>query len=156
MSTTADLGPPHNVSRAVVADSPDAAASRLQIEVDQRGCAVIVHARGELDAYTMPIWRRVTREASAQATPPGPVIVDISRLDFISCGALVALALDADVCRARRINLIVVSRASTVHRIVAATDLDARLPIHSSTESALLATAAENCPAAACGRGGTR
>jgi anti-anti-sigma factor len=114
-------------------------ASRLQVEVDHRGHEVVVHTCGEVDAYTLPVWRQALREATAHVTVPGPVIVDITRLEFIACCALVALALDADVCRARGINLVVISRAPIVRRIAAAIDLDKRLDFCSTTEAALLA-----------------
>jgi anti-anti-sigma factor len=112
-------------------------ANRLRIDVDHRDSAVIVRAHGEVDAYTLPTWRQAIREAVAHTTETGPVIVDITRLEFMACCALVALALDADVCRAHGIDLIVVTRASIVRRIAAAAELDGRLCFCSGTETAL-------------------
>jgi anti-anti-sigma factor len=119
---------------------PNNGAARLHTETDHRGHAVILRARGEVDAHTLPDWCRVLRETAAHA----PMIVDITGLDFIGCSGLAALAKQADACRAQGTNLGVVSRASIVQRITAATGLDARLAIYPTTEGALEAAASGN------------
>lgn len=128
---------------------PADVAGRLKIEIGRSGSALIVRARGEVDAYTLTAWRRMLREAAAPADVSGSVIVDISELDFIACSALAVLADQADACRAHGISLIVASRASTVRRIAAATDLGERLSIRPSTEAALLAAASGDSGGAA-------
>lgn len=137
MSTVPAAHPASEKVATNVRDQPDGIATACR-SIDHRGRVVIVHARGEVDAYSLPTWRQVTREACAHASPPGPVIVDITGLDFIACCALAAPVDQADVCRAHGINIIVVSRAPIVHRVTAATGLGARLPICASTEEAFL------------------
>lgn len=104
------------------------------------------------DTADMSAWRRLVRQTTMHASPPGPVVVDITGLDFISGTALEALADRADVCREQGIHLVVVSRASIVRRVAAATGLDEHLTIHSSVDGALRAGESENS-AATC-RGG--
>ncbi|MGH3970158.1 MAG: STAS domain-containing protein, partial [Mycobacterium sp.] len=72
-------------------------AARLQTDTDRRGSAVILHARGEVDAYTLGTWRRIVQEISECAGAGEQVIVDITGLDFIASAALAALANEADV-----------------------------------------------------------
>jgi anti-anti-sigma factor len=115
-------------------------AARLHTETDRCGHAVILRARGEVDAHTLPDWCRVLRDTAAHA----PMIVDITGLDFIGCSGLAALANQADACREHGTSLGVVSRTSIVHRIAAATGLDARLAIYPTTEAALQVAASGN------------
>lgn len=112
-------------------------AARLQVDLAHHGSAVIVHASGEVDAYTLPIWRRATLEAAAHVSSPGPVIADISRLDFISWGGLRTLADEAAECRRRGTDLVVVSQAAIVHRMTAAAKLQDLLTVRPSVEAAL-------------------
>jgi anti-anti-sigma factor len=138
VNTVTELKPTHHVSHGFAKDQPaDVASTRLQIDVDHRGPAVIIHARGEVDAYTLPTWRRLIRGSAALATAPGPLIIDITRLDFIACSGLAALANQGDACREQGTNMIVVSCASIVHRVATATGLEEHLSICSSTEAAL-------------------
>ncbi|WP_343600926.1 anti-sigma factor antagonist [Mycobacterium sp.] len=120
---------------------PDGVAARLQTVTDRRDSAVILQARGEVDAYTLPAWQRIVRETAAHATTAGPVIVDITGLDFISCSALATLASQAEVCREQGSDLAMVCRAGVVHRVAAATGLDQRLAIYTTTDAAVRASA---------------
>lgn len=114
-------------------------AGRLAVDVGRRDRAVVVDVRGELDAYSMPMWWRITREAAAHAAAPGTVVVDITGLDFIAGGPLAALADLTDGCRNRGVNLVVLSRASVVQRMVAVTGLDKRLVVCATLGAALAA-----------------
>ena len=80
--------------------------------------AVIVSAGGELDASNDAIWRRLLSEAAAAAGPPGPLVVDISGLDFMGCCAYAALAEEAERCRDRGVEMRLVSNQPVVSRIV--------------------------------------
>lgn len=112
-------------------------AGRLQVDLDQRDRAVVVQACGEVDAYTLSAWRRIIEEATAHVGASQALIIDATRLEFIAWCALAALGNQADACRECGIEMFVVSRASIVHRIVAATDLSKRLSIYPSSEDAL-------------------
>jgi anti-anti-sigma factor len=114
-------------------------AGRLAVDVGRRDRAVVVDVRGELDAYTMPAWWRITCEAAAHAAAPGTVVVDITGLDFIAGGPLGALADLTDACRKRGVALVVLSRAPVVQRIAAVTGLDKRLVVRATLRAALAA-----------------
>jgi anti-anti-sigma factor len=68
------------------------ARSTLRATTERCDLAVIVSAGGELDASNDAVWRRLLSEAAAAAAPPGPLVVDISGLDFMGCCAYSALA----------------------------------------------------------------
>lgn len=139
-------------SRAVggfVREKPADARGRLVVDVSHRGGAVILEVRGELDAHTLPTWRRLVGDIAGDAAVDAPVVVDITRLDIIACGTLAAVAQQLDRYRARGVNLVVATRPSTIHRLTAAGDLAIRLPVYPSTQAALSAPVAENG-----GRGG--
>ena len=72
------------------------ARSTLRATTERSGSAVIVSAGGELDASNDATWRRLLSEASAAAGPPGPLVIDISGLDFMGCCAYAALAEEAE------------------------------------------------------------
>ena len=59
------------------------ARSTLRATTERCDLAVIVSAGGELDASNDAAWRRLLSEAAAAAAPPGPLVVDISGLDFM-------------------------------------------------------------------------
>src|ERR1700736_5139662 len=71
------------------------ARSTLRATTERCDLAVIVSAGGELDASNDAIWRRLLSEAAMAAAPPGPLVVDISGLDFMGCCAYSALAEEA-------------------------------------------------------------
>jgi anti-anti-sigma factor len=77
------------------------ARSTLRATTERCDLAVIVSAGGELDASNDAVWRRLLSEAAAAAAPPGPLVVDISGLDFMGCCAYSALAEEAELCRDR-------------------------------------------------------
>ncbi|MGW4328971.1 anti-sigma factor antagonist [Nocardia sp. NPDC004573] len=109
----------------------------LRATVERRGDAAIVHAHGEVDAYTLPMWRRVLREAATATTAPGPVVVDASGLSFMACRSMLALAEESEACRRRGVRLCVVGGRLIVARVIDLLDLDALLPIYSSVPDAL-------------------
>ncbi|BDT90913.1 MULTISPECIES: anti-sigma factor antagonist [Nocardia] len=109
----------------------------LRATVERRGAAAIVHAHGEVDAYTLPTWRKVLRDAATATAAPGLVVIDTSGLDFMACRSILALAEESEACRRRGVRLCVVGRRSTVTRVVDLLNLDALLPIYSSVDDAL-------------------
>lgn len=114
---------------------PTDAATRFQSSTEQRGYGVVVHASGEVDAYTLSIWQRLLREAAATASAPGYLVINLEALSFIGCRAFAVLADEAQQCRRRGIQLRLVSTASIVTRIIAAADLTEPLPVYTSIDT---------------------
>jgi anti-anti-sigma factor len=113
------------------------ARSTLRTTSERAGLAVIVSAGGELDASNEATWRRLLSEAAAAAGPPGPLVVDLSGLDFIGCCAYAALAEEAERCRRRGVELRLVSNQPAVSRIIAACGLSDSLPVDANVDAAL-------------------
>jgi anti-anti-sigma factor len=117
-----ELGDPHSTLRATT---------------DRCGGAVLINAGGEIDACNEHTWRHLVSEASSVVTPPGPLVVDVTGLDFMGCCAFSVLAEQAQRCHRRGIELRLVSRQPIVARIVDACGLSGMLPIYPTTDSAL-------------------
>jgi anti-anti-sigma factor len=113
------------------------AQSKLRTTTERSDSALIVHAGGELDACNEVTWRRLLNEAATAATPPGPLVVDTSELDFMACCAYAVLAEAAKRCWGRGVELRLVSRQPAVGRIVGACGLSRLLPVDRSVEAAL-------------------
>jgi anti-anti-sigma factor len=113
------------------------ARSTLRTTTERSDSAVIVHAGGELDASNEAIWRHLLGEAAAAARPPGPLVVDTNGLDFIGCCAYATLVEKAKHCRARGVELRLVSSQPVVKRIISACGLRDLLPVDSTVDAAL-------------------
>jgi anti-anti-sigma factor len=109
----------------------------LRMTTERIDLAVIVSAGGELDASNEATWRRLLSEAAAAAGPPGPLVVDISGLDFMGCCAYAALAEEAERCREHGVQLRLVSNQPVVARVVSACGLSELLPVDESVDAAL-------------------
>ncbi|MET8800720.1 STAS domain-containing protein [Nocardia sp. NPDC004568] len=140
--------------KPTVADSPissahsAAAASansrdpgdQLSFRTRRRGEAVIVSARGEADAFTLPLWREKVREAVEQAAHANcAVIVDAGRLDFLSLRTVAALARDARRYRRNGTEVCLVTTDLRIARLAAGDPRTADLPVRSTVVSALTA-----------------
>ncbi len=117
-----ELGDPHSTLRATT---------------DRRGPAVLIYAGGEIDACNEHTWRHLVSEAASGVASPGPLIVDVTGLDFIACCAVEVLADKAQELRRRRVELRLVSPQPIVARIVDACGLSGVLPIYPTADSAL-------------------
>ncbi|BDB43724.1 MULTISPECIES: anti-sigma factor antagonist [Mycobacterium] len=113
--------------------------STLRATTLRNGSAVVVQAGGEVDAANEHTWQGLLREAAAVAVAPGPLVVDVSGLDFMGCCAFTVLADEAERCRRRGITLRMVSDDPGLGRIVHACALSGVLPVHPTTEAALAA-----------------
>lgn len=111
--------------------------STLRATTDRFGGAVLITAGGEVDACNEDTWRHLVSEAASVVTPPGPLVVDVSDLDFMGCCAFAVLAEQAQRCHRRGAELRLVSRRPVVARIVKACGLSGALPIYPTTDSAL-------------------
>jgi anti-anti-sigma factor len=117
------------------------ARSTLRTTIERSDLAVIVSAGGELDASNETTWRRLLSEAATAAGSPGPLVVDISGLDFMGCCAYAALGEEAERCRRRGVEMRLVSNQPIVARIVTACGLSELLPVDDSVDIALSACA---------------
>ena len=113
------------------------ARSTLRTTIERSDLAVIVSAGGELDASNETTWRRLLSEAAMAAGSPGPLVVDISGLDFMGCCAYAALGEEAERCRRRGVEMRLVSSQPVVSRILAACGLSEALPVDVSVDAAL-------------------
>lgn len=109
----------------------------LRATSERRGTALVVWAGGEVDASNEQAWTTLLNTMACAITTPGPLVVDISALQFVSASAFRALAHRAQRCRERGLTLAVVSTQPIVAHIVAATGLSPLLPVHVSVEAAL-------------------
>src|ERR1700744_4166017 len=112
------------------------ARSTLRATTERCDLAVIVSAGGELDASNDAVWRRLLSEAAAAPGPPGPLVVDISGLDFMGCCAFSALGEEAELCRDRGVEMRLVSTQPVVSRILTACGLSEALHVDDSVEAA--------------------
>ena len=111
--------------------------SALRATTVRTGSAVLIRAGGEVDASNEHTWRGLVSEASAVATRPGLLVVDVTSLDFMGCCAFTVLADEAERLRHRGISLRMVTSNPGVARIVDACSFSGVLPIHPTTEAAL-------------------
>lgn len=112
--------------------------STLRVTTDRHGPAVVLSAGGEIDACNESTWRHFVGETASGVTAPGPFVVDVTGLDFMGCCAFAVLAEEAQRCRARGVELRLVSHQPIIDRIVAACGLGGVLPIYPTADSALL------------------
>ncbi|WP_216893880.1 anti-sigma factor antagonist [Nocardia alni] len=124
----------------------DSAADRLSATTDRRGTAVVLRPRGEIDAYTLQIWQRLIRQASAAAEPPGPIVLDTTGIEFMSCTALGVLADEADRCRRHGIALHLAGDQPAIVRLITVAGLSEKLPSYSGVDSALIAAESRLAP----------
>lgn len=113
--------------------------STLRAITDRSGDAVVIHAGGEVDACNEQTWRQLVTEAAATTTPPGPLVVDVTEVEFLGCCAYSVLAETAEQCRLRGGELRLVSPARAVERVVRAGGWAATLPIYPTVDDALSA-----------------
>ncbi|MGK8524053.1 STAS domain-containing protein [Nocardia asteroides] len=139
MNSPADPCPSRSERSPAVDEVPDPRA-RLSSSLRRQGPAVVMSTRGTADAFTLEVWRRNIRRAveCAEASACG-LVVDTTKLEFLSCRAVSTLAREAARCRGRGTPVSLVSPIPAIARIAAADPVIARLPIHSTVVSALTA-----------------
>ena len=115
--------------------------STLRATADRSGPAVLIYAGGEVDACNEHTWRQLVSEVAGVVAAPGPLVVDVTGLEFMGCCAFAVLAKEAQRCQDRGIELRLVSREPIVARIVDACGLSRVLPIYPTADSALASAA---------------
>lgn len=119
---------------------PAEVCARLQGELVARPNAVILYVCGEVDAYTLPRWRRMLDAAFLAAAETGHLVVDIGDAGFLGCRAVLDLAARAQQAAAEGIGVDLVNPVpSVVDRIIAVAGLSAWLPVHTYLVDALVA-----------------
>lgn len=109
----------------------------LRATTQHRGSAVIVSASGEVDASNEDNWANLVSKMAASAAAPGPVVIDVSGLEFMGSCAFAVLAQEAARCRRRGVRLCLVSQQPIVARTAAACGLGPVLSIHPTIDMAL-------------------
>ncbi len=113
---------------------------QLLFRVRRRGEIVVLSVRGQADAYTLALWRQqVGKAVETAATGRGALIVDTTRLDFLSLRTLAALAEDAERHRRDGVEIYLVTPNPRIARLVGADPRIARLSVHSTVVGALTA-----------------
>ena len=84
---------------------------------------------------------RGVREAAVGVTAPGPLVIDVTGLEFMGCCAFMALADEAVRCRSRGVELRLGSGEPLVGRVVKACGLGGVLPLYPTADAALATTA---------------
>ncbi|OBH21725.1 anti-anti-sigma factor [Mycobacterium sp. E1715] len=115
--------------------------STLRATADRSGPAVLIYAGGEVDACNEHTWRQLISEVAGIVAAPGPLVIDVTGLEFMGCCAFAVLADEAKRCKNRGVELRLVSREPIVARIVDACGLSALLPIYPTADSALASAA---------------
>lgn len=115
--------------------------STLRATADRTGPAVLIYAGGEVDACNEHTWRQLVSEVAGIVIAPGPLVVDVTGLDFMGCCAFAVLADEARRCKDRGVELRLVSREPVVTRLVDACGLSGLLPIYPTADSALASAA---------------
>ncbi|MEU4312183.1 STAS domain-containing protein [Nocardia sp. NPDC024068] len=127
-------------SAASVSANPRTPGDQLSFRTRRRGEAVILSARGEADAFTLPLWREEVREAVEAATRAHcAVIIDASRLGFLSLRTVAALARDARQYRRNGVEVCLVTTDLHIARLAAGDPRTADLAVRSTVVSALTA-----------------
>lgn len=117
--------------------SPD---EQLTFQLRKHGGTIVLVVRGEADAFTLPLWRRQVQEAAGTAAAAGgALLVDTTRLDFLSLGTLATLAEDADAWLREGVVICLVTWDSRVPRFAGADTRTERLLVHSTVSAALTA-----------------
>ncbi|WP_063058751.1 hypothetical protein [Nocardia sienata] len=95
--------------------------------------------RGEADAFTLGLWQRSVREALAVVAPGGTLVLDASRLDFLSLDTLAAVADMAEACSGDGTTLCLITRNPRIPALASRHPRTAGLPIFSTVVGALAA-----------------
>ncbi|MCP3803962.1 anti-sigma factor antagonist [Allokutzneria sp. A3M-2-11 16] len=111
--------------------------SGVHIQRELRGFAVVVTVFGEIDLASGPTLNTEIATASALATPPAPVVLDLTRVEYFSSDGLTLLAHHHEVCARHRTPLRVVATTAPVLRPISLTDLDRTIAVFDSVTEAL-------------------
>ncbi|MEV3961467.1 STAS domain-containing protein [Nocardia sp. NPDC050193] len=104
----------------------------------RRGEIVVLAVRGEADAFTLPLWRQKVREAADSATTGcGALIIDATRLGFLSLRTLEVLAADAAAYHRDGVEICLVTGNPSLVRLAGTDPRTESLPIRSTVVAAV-------------------
>ncbi|MGW5751191.1 STAS domain-containing protein [Nocardia rhamnosiphila] len=113
---------------------------QLSFRIRRRGEIVLLAVRGQADAFTLALWRQQVRAAADTVTASkGALVVDATRLDFLSVRSLAVLSDEAHEYRRDGIEIFLVTAEPAIARIARADTRTALLPVRSTVVSALTA-----------------
>ncbi|MFD5828298.1 anti-sigma factor antagonist [Lentzea sp. NPDC060358] len=109
----------------------------LHVQREVHGLAVVVRATGEIDQTTVAALGTELRTALAMATPPFPVVVDLTGVTFFGSAGLNELLAQDRRARAAGVPLRIAAAQRAVLRTISASGLDEVLHVHPDVEQAL-------------------
>ncbi|MGV0811679.1 anti-sigma factor antagonist [Mycolicibacterium boenickei] len=97
----------------------------------------IVQVFGQVDAHNESTWQRMLSESAGAAPEGSMLVVDAGSLDFMSCGALVAVAKQAADSRQQGVNLRLVTNLSSIRRVITECGMGDSISVYPDLDSAL-------------------
>lgn len=104
-------------------------ATRLRVEQVVEGRLVLVRVVGEVDNITADTLSAVLVDAEVAASPPAPVVVDLTGVSFLGAAGLSVLVDHHERCAALGGALLIVPGSRAVRRAMAVTGLHGRLAL---------------------------
>ncbi|MBN3509862.1 STAS domain-containing protein [Mycolicibacterium nivoides] len=98
---------------------------------------LIVQVSGQVDAHNESVWQRMLSESAAAVHESSLLIIDAGSLEFMSCGALVALAKQSVDSRQQGVTVRLVIRQPSILRIITECGMDDTVSAHPDLDSAL-------------------
>jgi anti-sigma B factor antagonist len=109
----------------------------LQVSLEAREGVVIVRAVGDIDLGTAPLLSQHLTQGEAQLTPPGPLVLDMTGVEFLASVGLSELIKHSKQCTDLGSRLIVVATQRAVLRSLNLTGLTETISVVASVEDAL-------------------
>ncbi|KQY37379.1 MULTISPECIES: STAS domain-containing protein [Nocardia] len=131
-------------TRSPAADDPAAdLCRRLDAVSESAGQVIVLHARGEIDAYTLPRWRSLLESAVPESAEGGHLVVDLDEVTFLSVRAVMVLTDLAQHLDRRGIGMHLADgrAATTIARVIDLAGMTEWISIHRDVATALAATA---------------
>src|SRR5690349_22146231 len=113
--------------------------SPLHVQREVHGLSIVVRAAGEVDDFTVLPLRVELQTALAMATPPHPVVVDLSAVRFFGSAGLNELVRHHRSAEAVGVPLRIAAAHKAVLRPITLTGLDRVLQVWPDVEQALTA-----------------
>ncbi|HEX7306649.1 STAS domain-containing protein [Lentzea sp.] len=109
----------------------------LNVQREVCGLAVVVRAAGEMDQLTVPALGLELRTAIAMATPPFPVVADLSGVTFLGSAGLNELLTHQHRATATGVSLRIAASHRAVLRTIRASGLDEVFALYPDVRRAL-------------------
>jgi anti-anti-sigma factor len=116
---------------------PNTSLWPLHVQREVHGLSIVVRAAGEVDQYTVSALRTELRTAIAMATPPYPVVADLTGLQFFGSAGMNELLRQQRRASAAGVPLRIAAAHRAVLRPITMAGLDQVLELHPDVEQAL-------------------